>query len=344
MVSNLKRPSRNKLLISAALLVILSAVLIIWQREKNKDSHRDDQVVTTRESARQSSGDGFDNQHNAATENKTRLSEDSQLQLPNLAQKYAAMPTLPERSSKYISANSLLMETRLVYKVDPVYPEAAKSTGLGDVVVLKVTINEEGAVFETDIVRGNEVFAEAAVAAVSQWLYDPLLIDGMPTPASFSFSVTFRPDETVRIGSIQVDNLTGNYVNFITDGTPDVPVQAEPIRVGTFLNHDGRDYYSVTSEMSAPVIRVDKQRLWETAYAGWANDDSLKDLFKQQVGVLIFINENGSVDGIRQVSGPRSPALEKELMNLRIQSPAGFGGKAVESWFLLTMDVPDYIK
>ena len=134
-------------------------------------------------------------------------------------------------------------------------------------------------------------------------------------------------------------------MSFMEDDPSDTSVQAVPFVIRDSVRvYNGREYYSVTPEMSAAVVQIDKRRLHEVAYAGEPSDDRLSDLFWQPVRVEIFINENGDVAGVGQASSSLNPALKEELMNLRVQSPASFSGKAVPSWFLLMIDVPNYIK
>lgn len=311
------------------------------KRERNDSSLQEDHVVSTAQLTYQKE-DISVYQNLSATASEIQQSKSVESQLSQLVEKTAAK--ISENTSAIPSINSSLMQAMLIYKEDPIYPEKAKSSGLSESVRLDLTINEKGAVIVVDAVRGNPVFADAAAAAVRQWRYEPVLIDSIPTAVSFSITITFRADETVSTRAILPTQLAGNYVNFITDNQSDTSVRVDPIPVGTHMNHENREYYSITSEMSVPIVKINKQQLQETAYAGWTNDDSLKDIFTQPVHAFIFINERGGIDGIRQAAGPRNPAFEKELMNLSIQSPAGFSGKAVPSWFMLTIDVPDYIR
>ena len=82
------------------------------------------------------------------------------------------------------------------------------------------------------------------------------MIDGVQAPVSFSVSVTFRADETVSTGNTQVERLTGNYVNFITDAPSDTSVRAVPMEGGgSYQPHNGINYYAVTSDMTRRLYR-----------------------------------------------------------------------------------------
>ena len=97
------------------------------------------------------------------------------------------------------------LQSRLIHKVDPVYPQFIKSTGVSGAVVLTVTTNEEGAVVETRRVSGNPIFVEAAAVALRQWRYSPTLIDGRPVPVEFDVHGAFLSDGTVAINTKSVE-------------------------------------------------------------------------------------------------------------------------------------------
>ncbi|GAK34596.1 hypothetical protein JCM17846_15150 [Iodidimonas nitroreducens] len=70
-----------------------------------------------------------------------------------------------------------------IHKVAPVYPEQARASGIEGRVVLEYIINEEGIPVDIQIVEAEPqgVFEPAAIAAVSQWRYQPALKLGRPT-------------------------------------------------------------------------------------------------------------------------------------------------------------------
>jgi radical SAM superfamily enzyme YgiQ (UPF0313 family)/nucleoid-associated protein YgaU len=81
----------------------------------------------------------------------------------------------------------------LVSKVMPVYP---KSAGPGDV-VLDVMLGKDGAVEKVEVVDGDAVLAEAAVSAVKQWKYRPLVAQGTAVD-KFVVVVTFGKNRKVK--------------------------------------------------------------------------------------------------------------------------------------------------
>jgi TonB family protein len=81
--------------------------------------------------------------------------------------------------------------SKLIRKVEPVYPEQAKSTQLSGKVVMLVTVDEEGVVADVEVVSGFPIFADSAVTAAKQWRYSPTLLNGEPVPVMATVTVNF---------------------------------------------------------------------------------------------------------------------------------------------------------
>jgi TonB family protein len=56
-----------------------------------------------------------------------------------------------------------------------------------------VAINEQGRVADARILRSVPSFDQAALDAVRQWQYEPVLTNGLPTPFVLSVVVNFTP-------------------------------------------------------------------------------------------------------------------------------------------------------
>lgn len=83
---------------------------------------------------------------------------------------------------------------RLVRRVEPDYPSIAQNAQMEGLVILEATVNERGRVDGVKVLRSHSVFDEAAVTAVKQWQYEPLVFNGQRTPfvltVTLSFSLT----------------------------------------------------------------------------------------------------------------------------------------------------------
>jgi TonB family protein len=81
----------------------------------------------------------------------------------------------------------------LVQRVEPAYPAQALSQHVQGAVVLHVRTGREGAVEDVQVVSGNPLLADAAVAAVLQWRFKPRFVNGeavaMETEVTLRFTL-----------------------------------------------------------------------------------------------------------------------------------------------------------
>ena len=84
------------------------------------------------------------------------------------------------------------MEKRIVTKVDPVYPEAARKAGLQGLVVLDAVIAPDGSVKRLRPVSGPDLLAQSATAAVQSWKFEPYLSSGKRVEVETTIAVEFR--------------------------------------------------------------------------------------------------------------------------------------------------------
>ena len=80
---------------------------------------------------------------------------------------------------------------RKVQNVDPVYPPTALAAGVQGVVILDVTIADDGTVSDAHILRSVPLLDQAALDAVRQWTYEPTLKDGVAIPVRMTVTVNF---------------------------------------------------------------------------------------------------------------------------------------------------------
>ena len=79
---------------------------------------------------------------------------------------------------------------RLV-NVNPVYPEDARAAGVGGVVVLQITVGEDGSVIDARVLRSVPMLDQAAIDAVLQWVYEPTLLNGVPIAVERTVTINF---------------------------------------------------------------------------------------------------------------------------------------------------------
>ncbi|HXG87371.1 MAG TPA: TonB family protein [Vicinamibacterales bacterium] len=80
---------------------------------------------------------------------------------------------------------------QLLNKVNPAYPMAAHAAQVEGSVVLEATVNKAGRVQNVRAVRGHSLLEGAAIAAVKQWTYEPLVLNGQPTPFILTVTLNF---------------------------------------------------------------------------------------------------------------------------------------------------------
>jgi TonB family protein len=100
-----------------------------------------------------------------------------------------AASVTPER---VLALSSAAAENSLIHRVEPDYPEEARNRQVQGAVVLDIHIGQDGTVQETKLVSGEPLLADAAVAAVRQWRFQPRLVDGAPAEMQTRITLNFR--------------------------------------------------------------------------------------------------------------------------------------------------------
>jgi protein TonB len=74
----------------------------------------------------------------------------------------------------------------------PTYPQEARAAGRTGMVVLKVVIRADGSVAQVEVLRGEEPFVAAALAAVKTWKYAPARYKGQPITVYRIIQIPFK--------------------------------------------------------------------------------------------------------------------------------------------------------
>ena len=91
-----------------------------------------------------------------------------------------------------IKVSGNIQESKLIKRSAPIYPELAKRNHVSGYVTLLIAIDEEGNVAGIKVLSGDPVLIDAAVAAVREWKYSPMLMDGYPVRAMGTVTVLFN--------------------------------------------------------------------------------------------------------------------------------------------------------
>jgi periplasmic protein TonB len=105
-------------------------------------------------------------------------------------------PPPPIKKREVYKIGGDLKESMLIKQVKPEYPPLAARMRLSDVVILVVTIDEEGNVSDIKVQKGNPILNEAAIKAVKQWKYSPTVLNGEPVPVIGTVKVIFSSKAT----------------------------------------------------------------------------------------------------------------------------------------------------
>ena len=80
----------------------------------------------------------------------------------------------------------------LVHRVEPTYPPMAVSAHVQGIVILEAIVDAEGRVTDVKVLRSvNLMLDREAVAAVRQWRYSPVVLNGTAVPFVLSVSLSF---------------------------------------------------------------------------------------------------------------------------------------------------------
>jgi TonB family protein len=82
--------------------------------------------------------------------------------------------------------------TKIVQKLVPQYPAAAKQQGIQGAVQLMAVISAEGDVLSLNVLESpSELLSESALTAVRQWKYEPTLLNGKPVEVATQITVNY---------------------------------------------------------------------------------------------------------------------------------------------------------
>jgi protein TonB len=84
------------------------------------------------------------------------------------------------------------MAKRIVTKVEPAYPEAARRAGTEGLVVLDAVIAPDGSVKRLRPVSGPDPLVQSATEAVQSWKFEPYLSSGQAVEVETMIAVEFR--------------------------------------------------------------------------------------------------------------------------------------------------------
>jgi protein TonB len=92
-----------------------------------------------------------------------------------------------------IHITARVKKPEILHRVSPAYPESARRARVQGAVILEAIIDERGNVTSVRVVRGLPMGLEqSAIQAVSQWKFQPAMLDNRPVAVYFSLTVQFE--------------------------------------------------------------------------------------------------------------------------------------------------------
>jgi TonB family protein len=101
----------------------------------------------------------------------------------------------PPARPDFVRVGGQIKAPKLLQRVAPEYPMLAQQARVQGMVILDAKVGPDGRVANVEVLAGNPLLIDAAVAAVRRWRYQPLLLNGMPTAfvVNVTLSFSFTP-------------------------------------------------------------------------------------------------------------------------------------------------------
>ena len=100
-------------------------------------------------------------------------------------------PAVREAPPTHVRVSTGVMNGLLIRNPLPVYPPIARAAGVEGTVVLQATISKTGTIENLHVVAGPAMLQQAALDAVSRWVYRPYLLNGQPVEVDTTINVIF---------------------------------------------------------------------------------------------------------------------------------------------------------
>lgn len=140
------------------------------------------------------------------TEIVMKLDDSVVLGFPSNGQKFFLSVNIARKTLRTIYNRMLgsrireinLLETpKSVRQINPVYPEECEIQEIEGVVVLQVSIDSLGTVVDAKVIKkAHPLLDEAALTALKEWTFEPVILGKKAVPVTFNVTVNFRlPNE-----------------------------------------------------------------------------------------------------------------------------------------------------
>jgi protein TonB len=91
-----------------------------------------------------------------------------------------------------VRVGGVIRAPKLIESPRPEYPLLATQARVSALLILEAEVGPDGRVRGVKVLRGHPLFDESAMTAVRRWRYQPLLLNGVPTPFLVTVTVNFN--------------------------------------------------------------------------------------------------------------------------------------------------------
>ncbi|HUR33098.1 MAG TPA: TonB family protein [Vicinamibacterales bacterium] len=105
-------------------------------------------------------------------------------------------PPPPPAPKQAVRVGGNIQAPTLVKRVEPTYPDLALVAKVTGMVILEASVGADGGVESVRVLRSVKFLDEAAIAAVKQWRYAPLVLNGIATPFVLTVTLNFSVKES----------------------------------------------------------------------------------------------------------------------------------------------------
>jgi len=261
-----------------------------------------------------------------------------------------------------------VQESRLIHRIEPIYPEEALAAQIQGAVILVVTQNERGMVTDIHIHSGHPLLKQSAVDAVRQWRYSPTYLNGVAVPVEFTVVVNYRIAAQLVVDGLgtltdpksgfagdalteQLRKRKGAVVIYASANVPfdlleenlrNLQKQGIPFVItnSPYVFHDGRLFHAIPGLATEPELVLDREHLIDIACASGRLPTSI-DLDSDGITRLaykLFISETGKLLSVQRIQGPEIQEIETELARTPVITPATIGADPVPA--VATVEIP----
>ena len=101
-------------------------------------------------------------------------------------------PTEPKPKAPKVVHMSQIDASKLISRVEPIYPMLMKQIGKSGKVELRAIIGEDGTIQSLEAVGGDPMFFASAMQAVKQWRYTPTMLNGQAVKVDTYITVIYN--------------------------------------------------------------------------------------------------------------------------------------------------------